>query len=116
MRVRELIKQWEDHAAEPLTVREYCIRLPVEDAARVAALAEIYPRRRVEDLLIDLLSAALDELEEGMPYVQGERIISEDDQGDPIYADAGPASRFRDLKRRFARDLGAEAARDAAPE
>ncbi len=116
MRVRDLIEHWEETAAEPLTVREYRVRLPVEDAARVAALAEIYPRRGIEDILTELLTASLDEIEEALPYVQGTRIISEDDQGDPIYEDAGPAARFRDLTRRFARELSSEAAQAAAPQ
>lgn len=108
MRVKDLIKQWEETAPQALTAREYRIKLPVRDAARVAALAEMYPQRSVMQILTDLLSSALDEIEEGLPYVQGARIIAEDDQGDPIFEDVGPTSRFRTLSEEFMQKLNAE--------
>ncbi len=111
MRVRDLIKHWEETAADTMAAREFKFRLPVKEAARVMALAEIYQTRTVEQIITDLLSAALDEVEEALPYVQGSRIISEDDQGDPIYADAGPTPRFRELSERFARELRDETSR-----
>ena len=101
MKVKDLIDDWEQSAAEPLTVAHYTLRLPVHDAARLKALARMYPRRNVEELLSDLITAALDEVEEAMPYEQGTRIIAEDDQGDPIFEDAGPAARFRRLSEEF---------------
>jgi hypothetical protein len=105
MRVKDLIDEWEQIAAEPLTAQQYTIRLPVRDAARVRALEEMYPRRSLEDLLSDLLTAALDEVEEAMPYEQGQRVIAEDDQGDPIYEDTGPAARFRRLSEKFTQSM-----------
>ena len=102
MKFKDLIRQWEEQAADPLTVSEYQIRLPIGDAARVAALAEIYPRRPVDDILRELISAALDEVEAAFPYEPGTRISTEDDQGDPIYEDAGPAPRYRALCDQFA--------------
>lgn len=108
MRVKDLIKQWEEAAPQALTAREYQIKLPVRDAARVAALAEIYPQRSIMQILTDLLSSALDEIEEGLPYVQGARIIAEDDQGDPIFEDIGPTPRFRTLTEEFIQKLDAE--------
>lgn len=110
MQVKDLIERWEEGSAEPLTARKYCIPLPVQDAARIEALVQLYPRRRIDDILRDLISAALDEVEAAFPYRQGPKVISEDDQGDPIYEDAGPASRFRELSTRFAQELEAQAA------
>jgi len=110
MKVRELIDRWEEESAEPLTARKFCIQLPVQDAARVEALAELYPSRTLDDILRDLVGAALAEIEEALPYRQGLRVIAEDDRGDPIYEDAGPASRFRELAAGFAKDLEAQAA------
>ena len=105
MRVKDLIEQWELQAAEPLTAESYHLRLPLRDAARVQALAQMYPRRGVEELLADLINAALDEVEEAMPYEQGERVVAEDDQGDPIFENTGPAARFRQLADEFVRGM-----------
>ena len=109
MKVRDLIERWDEASAEPLTVRRYCIHLPVHDAARVEALAELYPSRTLDDILRDLVSAALDEVEEAFPYQQGPRVIAEDDRGDPIYEDAGPGARFRELAAGFAVELETQA-------
>jgi hypothetical protein len=109
MQVRDLIERWEEASAEPLTVRKYCIQLPLPDAARIEALVQLYPRRRVDEILRDLISAALDEVEAAFPYRQGPRVISEDDQGDPIFEDAGPAPQFRKLAARFTAELEAQA-------
>ncbi len=106
MKVRELIEHWDRNAGDPLTSDEYSIRLPVADAARVRALSAMYPRRAVEDILTDLLHAALNEIEEALPYEQGTRVIAEDDQGDPIYEDAGPAADFHRLAQQFQEQMG----------
>ncbi len=99
MSVRDLYRQWETQAAAPLTRQEYRVRLPEHDAARIEALAEMYPLRSREQLITELLSAALDDLEQFFPYQEGERIVSEDEQGDPVFEDAGPTTRFVSLSR-----------------
>ena len=111
MKVRELIKHWDESAGEPLSAEIYALRLPLEDASRVRALAEMYPRRAVSDIITDLLHTALNEVEAALPYEQGTRIIAEDEQGDPIYEDTGPAARFRQLASRFAEELREQAQR-----
>ncbi|MCC5856774.1 MAG: type 1 pili tip component [Ectothiorhodospiraceae bacterium] len=97
MRIKQLIETWEQTASEVRTDHEYRVRLPIHDAAKLAALREMYPGRSEADLITDLLSAALDDLEAAFPYVQGRRVVAEDDQGDPIYEDAGETPRFRAL-------------------
>ena len=100
MTLRELLKNWEKTSSAPLTDREYSVRLTIRDAAKVAALAEMYPARTPEQILTELVSAALNELEYRLPYVQGENIASMDEAGDPIYEDVGPTSRFVELTRK----------------
>lgn len=94
MKISNLMRHWEASSSGAITVREYRIRLPLGDAARVAALAEMYPARGETGILSELLSAALDELERAMPYVPGSRVIAVDDRGDPIYEDVGLTPRF----------------------
>lgn len=100
MNVRDLLQTWEHSAREPRTEREYRVRLSIRDAAKLAALAEMYPGRSEQDIITDLLSSALDELEAGLPYIEGERVVAEDEHGDPIYEDAGPTPRFARLQRK----------------
>ena len=109
MKLRELIKRWEESASEQRTPFTYSVRLPLQDAAKLAALAEMYPGRSETELITDLLSAALDEVEASFPYVQGSHIAAEDEEGDPIYADAGLTPRFKELTQRHLARLRQEA-------
>ena len=65
----------------------------------------MYPGNSAEELVSDLLSAALDELEAAMPYEAGDRVIREDEYGDPVYEDIGPTPRFLELVRRHRAEL-----------
>lgn len=105
MKIRELAKHWEQTAKGRLTKTGYAIHLDVEAAARLAAIAEMYPKRTPEELLGELLGAALEELEESFPYVQGQHVVATDEEGDPLYEDVGPTPRFLALSRRHLEDL-----------
>jgi hypothetical protein len=108
VRIRELLQHWQGTNQPTMTAETYAIHLPVEDAARVHALAEMYPGVNEEDILRDLVAAALAELEAVMPYRAGTRIASEDDFGDPVYEDAGPTPRFLELTRKHMERLAPE--------
>lgn len=100
MKLRDLIQNWERTASNPLTEQEYKVCLTRKDAAKIAALAEMYPSRTPEQLITELLTAALHELEHNLPYVQGENVSSFDELGDPIYEDVGPTGQFAQLTRK----------------
>jgi hypothetical protein len=104
---KELLESWRESAAAPRTAQAWAVRLPVDDAARLAALADMFPGRTPEQLVTELLGVALRELVAAMPYVAGQRVISTDEQGDPVYEDAGPTPRFMELARRHRRTLEA---------
>lgn len=108
MKIRNLPNEWQEKAGEKQTARKYHIRLPVSVAAGIGALAEMYPGRTETQIITDLLSAALIELEESFPYIQGKRVVAEDEFGDPMYEDIGPTPRFDELMRKHVRLLEAE--------
>ena len=108
MSFKKLLESWRDTAAAPRTVREYSVRLPVDDAAQLQALVEMFPGRTAEQLITDLLGVALHEVATAMPYVAGQKVISTDEQGDPVYEDVGPTPRFIELARRNRKRLEAE--------
>ncbi|MHB1174617.1 MAG: type 1 pili tip component [Sulfuriferula sp.] len=105
MNITDLMKVWESSASGHLTAKEYQVRLPLQDAAKIAALVEMYPRRNQTEIITELLTAALNELERAMPYIQGSKVIAQDDQGDPIYEDIGPTPRFINLSRKYRKGL-----------
>ncbi|MCC5812974.1 MAG: type 1 pili tip component [Ectothiorhodospiraceae bacterium] len=108
MKVKQLIEAWEESASEIRTANEYRVKLPIHDAAKLSALREMFPGRSESDLITDLLSAALDDLEAAFPYVQGQRIVAEDEHGDPIYEDVGDTPRFRELSKKHLAKLQQE--------
>ncbi len=105
MDFKALLQSWTQGATAARTAQAYRIRLPLDDAARLGALAEMFPGRTVEQLISELLAAALQEVAAAMPYVPGSRVISTDEQGDPLFEDVGPMPRFLALTRTHRRRL-----------
>lgn len=105
MSFKTLLESWSKQEPPAKTVDEYSVRLSLDDAARIHALVELYPGMDTERIITDLLSASLDELEATMPYVPGERVIREDDHGDPVYEDTGPTPRFLELTKQYQKEL-----------
>ncbi len=107
MSFKELLESWREGAAVPRAAQSYAVRLPVDAAARLAALADLFPGRSTEQLISELLAVALNEVAAAMPYVAGKRVISTDEQGDPVYEDVGLTPRFMELARGHRRALQA---------
>ncbi len=105
MSFKVLLDHWQQTAPPTLTATEYAVRLPVDDAARIQALTEMYPGMSREQIITDLMGAALKELAASMPYVKGSKVISTDEHGDPVYEDAGPTSKFVELTRKHRKKL-----------
>jgi hypothetical protein len=109
VKFKPLLDRWKKEAAPVRTAKEYAIRLPLDDAARLQALVELFPGRSIEGIITDLLHTGLDEIAAAMPYERGPKVISRDDQGDPLYEDIGLTPRFVELTRKFKKCLESEA-------
>jgi hypothetical protein len=104
-----LLDHWKKEAPPVRTAEEYAVRLDLDDASRLHALAELFPGQPLEVIITDLLRAGLDEIAAAMPYERGPKVISRDEQGDPLYEDIGLTPRFVELTRQFKKKLAAEA-------
>lgn len=107
MSFRTLLDNWQQKAPPVLITTEIPVRLSIDDTARLQALAELYPGHSRESIITDLLGVALRELEAAMPYMRGTKVISRDEQGDPIYEDVGPTPKFNELTRKYRKKLAA---------
>ena len=106
MHIKQLLQEWEAKSHGHAAPINLSIKLPIEYMARIMALTELYPQRTQEQIIIELLGAALMELGEALPYVQGDKVIAEDEFGDPIYEDTGLTHRFNESTRKYQRQLG----------
>ena len=104
-KVKQLLESWKENASEPRTAQKFAVHLSLHDAARIQALAELFPGRTQEQIITELLSAALDEIEESLPYIQGKNVIAEDEFGDPVYEDVGPTPGFEAATRKHYQSL-----------
>ena len=100
MKASDLLNHWENEFGEPLTDASYELPLNIKDAARIEALAEMFPGCTRERLMRDQVSAALADLTSGFPYVAGDQVVAQDEDGDPIYEDVGPTPQFLKLTRK----------------
>ncbi|WP_188151726.1 type 1 pili tip component [Teredinibacter waterburyi] len=100
MKVKELVSNWQSLAQCTFAETNFTVNLSVEDAAKVDALADLYPRRSKEQIISELVSAALAEIEQSLPYVPGNKIVATDEMGEPIYEDVGPTPNYLELTRK----------------
>lgn len=96
-RMRALIQEWEAKAHIQRAAAKMTVQLDLADVAKIRALTQLYPGLSEERVVADLLSAALAEVEEALPYVQGNKVVAEDEFGDAIYEDVGKTPDFQRL-------------------
>jgi len=105
MKVRDLMSSWESASHKHHAEERYQLKLPVKDAARLEALTGLYPGLNKNEVLSQLVAAALDEVERQMPYKPGNKVVAEDELGDPLYEDVGLTPRYLELRHRYAQGL-----------
>ena len=99
--INKLLRAWEEN----LRAREIeqTAKIPISkgDSVRIDALAETYKLSR-EQVIAHLLHNALKQVEECIPYVQGNKVIRIE-EGDPLYEDIGKMPEYLKVKRRLER-------------
>ena len=112
MKASQLVNLWGSPDNSRLTAKQSSLRLPVHVAAKLAALSEMYPQKTKTQMVADLLSAALAELESGLPSSPGKPFV-EDDQGKLLYEAIGPIETYRTLTNKHYVTLEKELGNDA---
>lgn len=76
MEAKDLLKFWSTPDNTRLTAKQMSIRLPVHVAAKISALAEMFPNKTKTEIIGDLLTAALEQVARALssePYPEEER-------------------------------------------
>jgi hypothetical protein len=108
----DLPKRWSAPDNSRLTTKQFSFRLPVHVAAKLAALEEMFPNKTRTEIVGDLLTAALEDVEASFPFEKGRAIGEHSDTGETIYENVGPSREFRNLADKYyvqlERELGNE--------
>jgi len=116
MKAEQLHDLWASPDNSRLTTKQFSFRLPVHIAAKIAALCEIYPQKNRTQIVADLLTTALDDLEKSLPECAGERvepdieahIAHETGTEEAVYYMGGIRARFHSAANRHYRELEKE--------
>jgi hypothetical protein len=108
MKAKDLHVVWSAPDNTRLTTKQFSFRLPVHVAAKLAALGEIYPAKSRTQLVADLLSASLQDLEGSFPSIKGRFFTNDPDTGAEVFEDVGLHARYASLANKFFEDLERE--------
>ncbi len=101
--IASLLKDWEKHYIQAGKRVPCQVALAQEDLVRLEALAEVYQLPK-EDMLANLISYALREVEAKMPYKPGDRVIRVE-EGEPVFEDIGPTPRYLRIRARLEKQV-----------
>jgi hypothetical protein len=115
MKASNLPDLWNTPDNSRVTSKQYSFRLPVHVAAKIEALCEMYPGKNRTQIVADLLTSALDEVEKSFPFVAGEKLCTVPDTGEDIFEDVGLAARFQALANKYYLELERELGNPTPP-
>jgi hypothetical protein len=95
-----------------VTRTQYSFRLPLHVAAKIEALEKLYPNKTRTEIVADLLSSALADVETSFPFVKGRTLGMIPGTDEEMFEDAGPGATFRRVANRRYAELEKELGND----
>jgi len=120
MKASSLHDIWGSPDNTRLTPKQFSFRLPIHVAAKIGALCNMYPQKSRTQIISDLLTSALDDLERNLPMELGdslsygedeiERQIADHEQRqyEQVYHLGGVRAKFRWLSNQFFEEMEKE--------
>jgi len=120
MKTAHLHDLWDTPDNSRLTTKQFSFRFPVHIGAKISALCEMYPQKNRTQIVADLLTAALDDLEKNLPEALGSQPDPEEQHYDrmaaeasheeyvPYYTLGGTRGRFRNIANQHYEELEKE--------
>ena len=106
---KDLVKIWTAPDHSKLTPKQISLRLPIQVAAKISALCEMYPRKTKTEIIGDLLATALDQLENGLECTGVGQPHFEPDSDEPFFERYyGPQIDFQNLTKKHLEGLESE--------
>ena len=125
MKTSHLHDVWAAPDNSRLVSKQFSFRFPVHIAAKIAALAEIYPQKNRTQMVADLLTAALEDLEKNLPFksfeadqdiqrMQDEYCFHQGIDSETLYEMGGTRAQYRAFCNKHYKALEKELGNDTA--
>lgn len=101
MKASDLVTVWSAPDNSRMTAKQYSFRLPVHIAAKLSALEDIYPTKSRTQLVGDLLSAAIADVEQNLPSRKGKFWANDPETDEKLFVAEGMAADFRTLANKY---------------
>ncbi|MEH6823682.1 MAG: hypothetical protein V7629_07245 [Motiliproteus sp.] len=99
--ITHMLLAWQQHTIRHLPQVNYEVAVDRDDVIKLEALSELY-QLPLDDIIASLVSCALKETEQKIPYIQGQKIIRTE-EGEPVYEDIGDTPRYLEIKQQLER-------------
>ena len=109
MKPKDLITIWNAPDPPRLTPKQVSVRLPMLVSAKISALCDLFPKKTKTEIIGDLLTSALEQMEQDFPSRKGHFVLNDPDTGEEMFAEIGIAADFRRITEKYLRELEAEA-------
>ncbi|MEH6651158.1 MAG: hypothetical protein V7707_14120 [Motiliproteus sp.] len=97
--ISQMLKAWEQHMVKHCPQIDYEVAVQRDDVIKLETLAELY-QLPLNDIIANLITAAIKETEQKMPYIQGRTVIRVE-ENDPVFEDIGRTPRYIAIKQRL---------------
>lgn len=114
MKSSDLHTIWSAPDNSRLTSKQFSFRFPTHVAAKLQALCDLYPSRTRTQIVGDLLTAAMGEVEKSLPQEVGEFLYAIPGTDELVYEDVGPRNRYRILSNKYFLELEKELGNEEA--
>ncbi len=94
MKADDLIRIWYAPDHSKLIPKQWSIRLPIQVAAKINALCDIFHNKTKTEIISDLLTIAIDQLESQLPSTKGKQLENDAITGKPVYEDIGLKGKY----------------------
>lgn len=112
MEAKHLAELWGAPDNSRLTAKQQSFRLPVHVAAKLAALSDLYPGKTKTQIVGDLLSVALEQMESGLKSYPSSDYVTTENGRDVVYA-IGPRVTYRNKTNQYYAELERELGNDS---
>lgn len=109
MKTKDLITIWGAPEPPRLAPKQFSIRLPMLVSAKISALCDMYPKKTKTEIIGDLLTTALEQLENDMPSQQGSPAGKIPETDETCYEGTGIRSTFLSYTEKHLREIEKEA-------